>query len=375
MKLLFKVFVGVLILALVGLAGVGFMAFQFLYGAPSDSTEAVVFDIRPGESFKSTARRLEREGLVSSARGLEIYARLAGHSANLRVGEYSIRRDVTPRELVEILTSGISIQYSITFQEGLNQFEIAELVERQKIATKKEFLQLTKDKAFIQDLLGEDVSSLEGYLFPETYHFTKFTTAKSLIRMMVERFKTNYQFLLGESGWNKKGMNRHELVTLASIIEKETGAPEERPVISSVFHNRLNMNMRLQTDPTVIYGIWEQSGYWNRNISKGDLLRPTRYNTYTFAGLPYGPISNPGFDALKAAGDPANTEFLFFVSRNDGTHIFSKTYAQHRTAVAQYQKDRRARQGKSWRDLNRRKKTPAAVQEAEPTRADSSKKL
>lgn len=169
--------------------------------------------------------------------------------------------------------------------------------------------------------------------------------------MMVARFKENYEKVRALGG---NQMKRKDLVTLASIVEKETGAPEERPLISSVFHNRMKINMKLQTDPTTIYGIWEQTGVWDRNISKQDLLTPNRYNTYSFTGLPYGAISNPGFEAMKAAAFPASSEYLFFVSKNDGTHIFSKDLAGHLRGVKDFQLNSKAREGKSWRDLQKR---------------------
>lgn len=362
MNRLLKVIVFGLVAVLVigGVAGI--TAYRFLYEPASESDEVAVFEVRPGDSFKSAAKRLEDAGLVVSADKLSLLARITSQSGKMRIGEYAIRRNMTPKEVLGIITSGRSIEYVVTIQEGFNRFEIADALERQKIvANKQEFLDLTQDKAFIKELLGEDLASLEGYLFPETYHVTKFTGARGLVKMMVDRFKAKFGELEADKAWNQKRMSRHELVTLASIIEKETGAPEERPVISSVFHNRLRLNMRLQTDPTVVYGIWEKTGQWNRNITRNDLLTPNRYNTYSFTGLPYGPIANAGFEALKYAGAPAQSEFLFFVSRNDGTHIFSKDYGQHQKAVVQYQLDRKAREGKSWRDLQKRDKVPEKV--------------
>lgn len=367
----------VLVIAVLG-GAMAYFGWRFIEEGASESDAVVVFEIRPGESFKAIAKRLEDEGLVRSAQKFKIYARMAGLDAKTRVGEYAIRKNMKPKEVLAIVTSGHSVEYVITVQEGFNRFEIAEAMERQGLVKKDEFLALTQDPKLIRDLLGEDLNSLEGYLFPETYHVTKFTGARGLIRIMVERFKENYAKVQAAHGDSLR-FSRHELVTLASIIEKETGAPEERPVISSVFHNRLQKKMRLQTDPTVIYGIWEQTGQWNRNISREDLLRPTRYNTYSFEGLPPGPISNPGLAALAAAAAPAQTEFIFFVSRNDGTHTFSRTYDQHRAAVTQFQVDRKAREGKSWRDLNKREQAPDTVVEAPttpsaPGRKASSKK-
>jgi UPF0755 protein len=354
-----------LVLVLFVAGGAGLIAMQFLGTPASDSPEAVVFEVKPGDTFKSVARRLEEQNLVSSALMLELYARSTRGTGKIRVGEYSIRRDARPKEVLAIVTSGRSLQYSVTIPEGYNRFEIGDVLERQGFIKKEDFLALTQDPKFIREILGEEFSTLEGYLYPETYAITKFTGARGLIRAMVERFKENYSRLAIPS---ELGLSRHQLVTLASIVEKETGAPEERGVISSVFHNRMRLNMRLQTDPTVIYGIWEQTGFWNGRITRQDLTTPTRYNTYTISGLPYGPIANPGFEALQAAARPAESAFLFFVSRNDGTHVFSQTYEQHKKAVADYQLNRKAREGKSWRDLQKRDSVPETVISAPPVK-------
>jgi UPF0755 protein len=352
-----------LVLGLFVAGGAGLIAMQFLETPASDSSDAVVFEVKPGDTFKSVARRLEDQSLVSSALMLEIYARAVRQAGKIRVGEYSIRRDSRPKEVLALVTSGRSLQYSITIPEGYNRFEIGDVLERQGFIKKQEFLALTQDPKFILELLGEERTTLEGYLYPETYAITKFTTARTLIRAMVDRFRENYSKLVIPAGLN---LSRHELVTLASIVEKETGAPEERGVISSVFHNRMRLKMRLQTDPTVIYGIWEQTGFWNGRITRNDLTTPTRYNTYTLNGLPYGPIANPGLLALQAAAKPDESDFLFFVSRNDGTHVFSQTYEQHKRAVADYQLNRKAREGKSWRDLQKREAVPDTVISAPP---------
>lgn len=368
------------ILMMVFLIGLVACAAAFLGGAfflmtpASDSSEQVVFEVKPAESFKSVARRLQDEGLIASAKALEIYARLTGGTNRARVGEYAIRKNLRPKDVLAIISTGQSIHYSITISEGLNRFEIADLVERQKIAGKEEFLALCSDASLIRELLGRDTESLEGYLFPDTYHVTKYTGARGLIRAMVGRFKESFAEVQELSGWDRGGLTDHQVVTLASIVEKETGAPEERAVIASVFHNRLRKKMLLQTDPTIIYGIWNEKGAWNGSISRADLKFPSRYNTYLHAGLPPGPIASPGFEALKAVGIPAESEYLFFVSRNDGTHIFSKDYKQHKQAVQQFQIDRRAREGKSWRDLNRRQTVPGKVVDVVPAKETNAKK-
>ena len=366
-----RAFVFLIAIVLLLGAGAAFTGFYYVGLPLSTSEEQIVFEVRPGESFRSVARRLEERGLVRSARFLNIYARLTGMAGRVRVGEYAVRRNLRPKDILNTLSTGQSILYSITVSEGLNRFEVADIVERQNVATRDEFLALTVDRAFIREVLGRDALSLEGYLFPETYHITKYTGARGLVKVMVDRFKENFARARAVPGWSLGAMSEHELITLASIVEKETGAPEERPVISSVFHNRLKKKMALQTDPTIIYGLWVEKGEWDGKISRADLKFPSRYNTYLHKGLPPGPIANPGFEALKAAGAPAQTEFLFFVSRNNGTHVFSTEYKQHSQAVQQFQIDKKAREGKSWRDLQKRETAPAQVISAPPTKAPS----
>ncbi len=340
----------------------GFFAIQFLSTAPSSSTEPVVFEVRPGESFKAIAHRLQEQGLVTSSWKLEVFARVARSGAKVRVGEYALRRDFRPREIMQVLISGKSIEYAITIPEGANRFEIADLLMKSQLIDRVEFMALTESPSFIEDVLGLPVSTLEGYLFPETYKVTKFTGARGFVRMMVERFKENYKRLQTVSGWSRGSLSDHQIVTMASIIEKETGAAEERPVIASVFYNRLNIKMPLQTDPTIIYGLFLERGMWNGALPRAELQRPGPYNSYLNQGLPPGPISNPGFEALKAAGLPQKTDYLFFMSRNDGTHTFSREYSKHATAVREYWADRKKGESKSsWRDLKKREKVPDKV--------------
>ena len=201
------------------------------------------------------------------------------------------------------------------------------------------------NRKFIFSLLKEDLPSLEGYLFPETYHITKYTDERTLIQQMVKRFLQVYSEVIkkGKTSNPIIPLKRHQIVTLASIIEKETGASQERPLISSVFYNRLEKKMLLQTDPTVLYGILDETKEMKKNITRKDLETPTRYNTYTNKGLPYGPIANPGRESLLAALQPAQSHYLFFVSRNDGTHYFSEKYQDHQQKVQQYQVHSRGR--------------------------------
>lgn len=349
----------VLLLAVVALVaavggGFAFLGYQFLSSAPSDVAQDVVYEVTPGKGFNSIAMELEQKGLLKNSLFFTAYARLTGDRAKVKVGEYLLRTNMKPREILEVITSGKSIARSFTVSEGLSIYEISELYQRQGFGTAEEFMTWVRNPQLIQALLNENVDSLEGYLFPETYMLTKYTDTKALITNMVRRFLYVYNEVIPQAAI--QGMSRHQIVTLASIIEKETGAPEERPLISSVFHNRLLKRMRLQTDPTVIYGKAERTGKLEINITRLDLTTPTRYNTYVISGLPPGPIANPGREALLAAVKPASSPYLFFVSQNDGTHIFSEDYSNHNKAVRKFQLDRKAREGKSWRDLQNRDK-------------------
>ncbi|CAE77803.1 endolytic transglycosylase MltG [Bdellovibrio bacteriovorus] len=345
----------VILLASVG-GGVAYLAYQFTNSRPSDVAQDVVYEVTPGKGFATIAKELEEKGLVKNATFFNLFARFKGDRSKIKVGEYLLRTNMIPTEVLEAITSGKSIARSFTVSEGLSTYEIAELYEKQGFGTAESFMALVRDPALIQSLLGEKADSLEGYLFPETYMLTKYTDTKTLISNMVKRFLYVYNEVMAQA--EIRSMTRNQVVTLASIIEKETGAPEERPLISSVFHNRLAKKMRLQTDPTVIYGKAEALGKIVINITRADLQTPTRYNTYVIYGLPPGPIANPGREAILAAVKPQESQYLFFVSQNDGTHVFSEDYKGHQRAVQKFQLDRKAREGKSWRDLQKRPSTP-----------------
>lgn len=357
MKKSWLVFFGAIVALVIALgAAMAYLGYQFSHSRPSQEALEVIYELKPGTSFGSMAEELERQGLVKNANFFSVYARLTGERSKIKVGEYSLKTNMSPSEILEVLTSGKSIERSFTVSEGLNLFEISDLYEKEGFGTRENFWKLTHDKEFIRSLLGEERDSLEGYLFPETYRLTKFTTTKTLISNMVKRFLYVYKEAVPQElpGWT-----RHQVVTLASIIEKETGAGEERPLISSVFHNRLAKRMKLQTDPTILYGKALVTGSFLINIKRADILAPTTYNTYVISGLPPGPIANPGKEALAAAVKPAKSDYLFFVSQNDGKHIFSVDYESHNRAVKRFQLDPKAREGKSWRDLNKNK-TPEA---------------
>lgn len=323
--------------------------FAFAPAQPgTDSSNVHFVSVTSGQSAWKLTESLHEKGLIKDTYQFHRLGRLLRKWKELKVGEYQVSASMTPIEIFSVLTSGKSVAHPTTFQEGLNIYQIANILEERGLVPASEFVQLCKSQEMMKELGFQPPypPSLEGYLFPETYYFNRGMNARSMIRLMHQGFQQNWG-VNEEQRARELGMNRHEVITLASIIEKETGAPEERPLISSVFHNRLNKRMRLQSDPTTIYGMWER---YDGNIRKKDLKDRNPFNTYVIRALPIGPIANPGKKAIEAALYPEKSDYLFFVSKNDGTHQFTRNFREHQAAVREYQLDRRARQGKSWRD-------------------------
>lgn len=305
--------------------------------------------IPSGQTPRLLATLLEQKGIISNAQRfhrLGIYLR---EWNSLKAGEYRLSSSQSPIEIFSVITSGVSVGYRITIPEGSNMHQIGALLEGQKLALKKDFVSLCRDREFMKELgfVAPLPISLEGYLYPETYFFNRTLSPRAMVKQMVQNFMNRWtpEF---DSRAAELGLTQNQVVTLASIIEKETGAPEERPLISSVFHNRIRKGMRLQSDPTTIYGIWER---YDGNIRKKDLLEPSPFNTYTIAKLPVGAIANPGLMAIQAALFPEKSDYLYFVSKNNGRHVFTSSLKDHLAAVRDFQLNRRAREGKSWRDL------------------------
>lgn len=331
-----------------------FFGYQLLKAPVSSDKTEIVFDVSPGETLTVISNELQTKGLIRNSKSFQLYAKALGLASKFKIGEYSLNRAMTPIEIMSVIVSGKSMARNITIAEGLNLFDIAKIFEEKNICTQEEFFKLVYDKEFIKSLLNENLPSLEGYLFPETYKITKFEGAKSILTQMVNRFTSVWQEV--EPKAKNLGWTRNQVVTFASIVEKETGAGFERPLVSSVFHNRLVKKMRLQTDPTVLYGMALKQKKMPNNITKSDLLTATAHNTYTNYGLPPTPISNPGKEAMLATLQPAETKYLFFVSQNNGTHVFSENMQQHNKAVQQFQMSSAARENKSWRDLKKAEK-------------------
>jgi len=244
--------------------------------------------------------------------------------------------DMPPLRILEKLARGEIITHAVTIPEGFTKVQIGDLLEQKGIIKKQEFLGLTDNREIVESY-GLSGPSLEGYLYPDTYQFGRGISAKMTVNTMVKRFEEIAAPL--KERIEEVGMSLEEVTTLASIVEKETGQGKERPLIAAVFLNRLKKRMRLASDPTVIYGITD----FNGNLTRKDLEEKTPYNTYVNYGLPPGPIANPGLESIKAVLYPADTDYLYFVSRNDGSHQFSKTLAEHNRAVQTYQKRRRSR--------------------------------
>lgn len=322
--------------SLVALAFILFLLLDFLVSfviPPAFQGEEKSVLIPEGSTFREVVHALDEEGLLRSPTGFYLMARVLGVAGSMQAGEYELNTAMTPAVILQKLVSGDVVKYRVTIPEGYNVRQIAvRLEELGIIQEQEEFLQAAFSSDF-NSMLGIAGESVEGYLFPDTYLFPKGLTPDEVIKTMGGKFKRVYtpDFSLRAA---ELGMTDREIVTLASIIEKETGLPEERRLISAVFHNRLKRGIALASDPTVIYGIKDFDG----NLRKRDLEQRTPYNTYLIQGLPPGPIANPGKASIEAALYPATVKYLYFVSRNDGSHHFSATLREHNAAVRRYQR-------------------------------------
>ncbi|MDH4082006.1 MAG: endolytic transglycosylase MltG [Nitrospira sp.] len=298
----------------------------------SDHPVNKIVVIPEGATFLQAAVLLEREQLIRSRSRFVMLGKSQDADRKIQPGEYEFNGAMPPTEILSKLLTGRVLLYTVTIPEGYTINQIADVLEGQHITSRTEFLRMASDRSFIKTL-GISAETVEGYLFPDTYRFARATPAKEVVRTMVDQLG---RVVTEEWQERAKDMNLtiHQVLTLASVIEKETGAGDERPHISSVFHNRLKKRIPLQSDPTVIYGLPNFDG----NLHKKDLSHPSPYNTYRWPGLPPGPIASPGADSIRAALYPATSKYLYFVSRNDGTHHFSTTLVEHNRAVEKYQK-------------------------------------
>jgi UPF0755 protein len=293
---------------------------------------SVVCDISfpSGSGIRKLANELKAGGVIRSSWHFVLMTRLRGDAHRLKAGEYRFSDGMTPDIILRKIVSGEVDFQKFTLPEGYSMYQAAELLEQQGYFRKEAFLEKCRDKALLLRL-GLNEASAEGYLYPATYNLPRGESEEQLLEQMIGKFNTSYTAIKGEGTGQ---LSRHEIITLASIIEKEAVSAEEKPLISSVFHNRLRIGMPLQSDPTAVYGVRAFTG----KVSKADIERPSPYNTYLNKGLPPGPIGNPGSDAIQAAMNPTETDCLYFVARQNGTHQFSRTLEEHNRAVVLYLK-------------------------------------
>ena len=293
-------------------------------------------EIRRGESLTAISQNAVAVGIAPHPLVFKIGARLFRLDRQIKAGYYQFDGIYTMQEVLQELTTGRDRMVQVTIPEGLHHMETFQLLVSHGLGTMPDYLHWFNHPDLLKPVTPQPRGTLEGWLFPNTYRFPETATAKDVLEHMSGEFASRFRKIAESAPELPKELTPLELITMASLVEKETGAPEERPLIASVFWNRLVKNMRMDCDPTVIYALILE-GRWDGNIRKRDLEMDHPYNTYRRRGLPPGPIANPGAEALAAVFHPASTDYLYFVSRNDGTHDFSETYKEHQRKVNEYQ--------------------------------------
>jgi UPF0755 protein len=299
------------------------------YDAPE-----VFVEIPQGAGSPAIAKRLADAGVVRSASSFRLALWITGTGRRLRAGEYRFDRPISARQVAEKIARGEVYVRPITFREGLTIKQMAALYETKGFGPAQAFADAAKDPALVS-AIDPDARDLEGYLFPDTYALPRKATAAQLVERMVSSFMKALTPDLVEKA-QSRGLTVRQLVTLASIVEKETGSKAERPLVAAVYANRLRIGMPLQCDPTVIYAL-DRAGRYDGNLTRENLQFDSPYNTYRYPGLPPGPIASPGRASLDAAASPADVSYLYFVSKNDGSHAFADTLDEHNRNVQQYQ--------------------------------------
>lgn len=317
--------------------GVALVTFLFMYAAflrPAEpgATRTVLIEVAPGSRFSDISAQLKDKALIRYAWTLNLLAQFRKADTQVKAGEYEISPGMSSRQILDRLVSGDILKRLVTVRPGMSIWEVGTELQNKGVLSADEFNASLSDPALLARA-GISAPSFEGYLYPETYQLSRPITVWQVLLRMIEEGERNWppEFT---SRADEMRLSRHEVLTLASIIEKEAGNQEEMPIISSVFHNRYSRGMPLQADPTVIYGIKDFDG----NLKKEHLTDPHAYNTYVHVGLPPGPICNPGMNSIKAALFPADTTFLYFVADGTGKHVFSTTYQEHQENVNRYQR-------------------------------------
>jgi len=294
--------------------------------------KAALVTVAKGMHAGQVLEAVAGEGVVRSRVSLKLAYALFGHPRGLRAGTYRFDRPLTPLQVVEMLNRGEVIYIKVTIPEGLRMDEVAHVFSEAGLGQEQAFMRAASSPALIRDL-DPQAKTLEGYLFPETYLLDPTLSEAAVAQVMVKGFRA---WWVAQDHALSPGVTLHDAVVLASLVEEETAAPKERPLIAGVFLHRLALGMPLQTDPTIVYA-QSVAGVYRGFLTRMDWGYPSPYNTYLHPGLPPGPICNPGRASLEAALRPTSSGFLYFVSRNDGTHAFSRTLDEHNRAVAQHQ--------------------------------------
>jgi UPF0755 protein len=299
------------------------------------AADQVIFEVPKGMGVSGVAEMLGEQGFIRSPLSFVVGYRLFFYPQKIKAGEYALASPVKAKEILDLLVRGKVLLHNVTIPEGLTALEIEPLVSP-LLSDGEEGFAAAFRKAGSIAALDPQAENLEGYLYPETYSFPRGIDAEEVLKAMVDEFKAVF-----EEAWRARTstprMSPRQVVILASLIEKETSVPEEKRLVSAVFHNRLRVGMKLDCDPTIIYAL-KMRGTWQGRLRKKDLALDSLYNTYLYPGLPPGPICNPGREALEAALYPAEEGFLYFVSKNDGSHHFSRTFSEHQNAVRRFQK-------------------------------------
>ncbi len=319
------------ILIFLGIAAAAALAGLYYFNAPPRLMRDDIIRVAPGDGVITLAHRLKDRNLIESRRFFSSMASLLKMTA-VKPGKYKIPVGITSFGILSKLNRGDIMKARLTIPEGFNIYQIAERLEKLNVAKRDDILHLSSNTPFLRSI-GILASSAEGYLFPDTYIFPEESDPKAVLKNMHERLN----LVLGQvdlSRMNELNLDRHRLLTMASLIEKEAKIGSERPQVSAVFHNRMKKRMKLDCDPTVRYAVKRFTG----PIYLKDLRDPSPYNTYIHPGLPPTPICSPGKAAITAALNPAPSDYLYFVARNDGSHFFSRTYREHARAVNKYQR-------------------------------------
>jgi UPF0755 protein len=316
-----------------GLLALGWIFWALALSAPVGETQVVTVAV--GQGAGAIGHSLKAAGVVTSATGFKLAARLSGKQGQLKAGDYEVPGGLTVWQTLDLLVSGKTLVHPFLVREGTSAKQIAALLENQKLGKAEAFMRAVKDEKLVARL-GVPGPTLEGYLFPDTYNLPKGMDERALAELMVGRFKQKVpSALLAQGGAIR--LNPRQVMTMASLIEKEAKADSERPVVSAVFRNRMKQLKRLESCASVRYAFDK----WTGPLYNKDLLKPSPYNTYQNFGLPPGPICSPGLKSIEAALHPVATDALYFVVAGDGKHIFSKTYGEHLIAVAKYKKTRK----------------------------------